>query len=98
MEFSEILQLMREFSKLPVYRMSLETDNLELTLEKQGGEGAAVRAVCPPDAAADKPGAGAGGTGVIGKRERDCGALSGGRCILRGAVPGPTLRVNRLPC
>ena len=45
MEFSEILQLMREFSKLPVYRMSLEIDNLELTLEKQGGEGAAVRAV-----------------------------------------------------
>ncbi|HOB36234.1 MAG TPA: acetyl-CoA carboxylase biotin carboxyl carrier protein [Candidatus Avimonas sp.] len=59
MEFSEILQLMREFSKLPVYRMSLEIDNLELTLEKQGGEGAAVRAVCPPDAAADKSGAGA---------------------------------------
>lgn len=51
MDFSEIRQLMHEFSKLPINKMSLELDNLKLSLEKQAGgsqETVSQPAVCQP--------------------------------------------------
>lgn len=51
MDFNEIRQLMHEFSDLPINKMSLELDNLKLSLEKQSNSSqdtASQPAACQP--------------------------------------------------